>query len=213
MIQLIQICGESMSYVTDQMRESLRNHKMEEIPSGEGIRVFRLFRNHDERMMSTHIVFYGIPREHRIAIFGDLCPRPEGAKNGIISDLGYDLEWFSGQLSESYLCEKFLNHVWQCEVAARWCHWEIDDIKKGDSWITFSDEEKKENVIEELFDLKSSLDGGEMNAYEFYDILSGIAVGYVDDGVPGYEYPLSDAGWLCAIQQKFSELFVPMQKV
>lgn len=29
----------------------------------------------------------------------------------------------------------------------------------------------------------------------------------VDDGIPGYGYPPSEAGWLCAIQQKFRELY------
>ena len=47
---------------------------------------------------------------------------------------------------------------------------------------------------------------GESTLAEFYEAM--IDMGHDGCELPGYDYPQVEAGWLCAIQQRFRELWV-----
>jgi hypothetical protein len=179
-----------MSYVTPIMKDALKNHVLDEVLTHEAFRAFYMKEPGQGRMMST--LFIETPEG--IVIMGDLCPG--GPKNqGSISDFGYGFGWFGGKLSEGYLCSKFLTEEWQAEAAFEWVVDHIKDIEKGD----------EEGKVEYFREIERDLLGGEVDESQFRNALE--RAGYVcDDGTPGYDYHRSTAGWLCALQQRFSEL-------
>ena len=191
-----------MSYVTPQMRESLKNHVLEEaLPQTGAIRAFYLKEPGQGRMMSTLFVF----TPEGIVICGDLCPG--GPNNqGSISNFKYGIGWFSGKLSEGYLCEKFLAREWQIEVAEEWCRDHIAELKKE-----AAEDHKPVENLEEWEELLNDLEGGEIGNERFHEALQDIDYDIEDEG---YDYPLNTAGWLCALQQRFAEeyaKFAPAQ--
>jgi len=176
------------------MKEALKDHILEELPGSDQLKAFYLKKPGEGRMLSTLFVF----TPEGIVVMGDLCPG--GPRNqGSISVYNYGLAWFSTELSEHYMCGKFLGEVWQSEVALGWVR-----------------DNRKELVAEgisqdDLIQLEASLEGGEMSEQDFRQDLE--AAGYeCDDGVPGYDYDLDEAGWLCALQQRFSELCLKKQQ-
>lgn len=187
-----------MSYVTESMKTALKNHVLEEVLPQVGLfQAFYLKEPGQGRMMST--LFIHTPEG--IVIMGDLCPG--GPKNqGSISDYGYGFGWFSGKLSEDYLCSKFLTREWQIEVAEEWCRDHIEDMKKEAD----PDALKKLPEWEELL---SRLEGGEMGRDHFHDALQDLDYEEEDEG---FGYPRDTAGWLCALQQRFAELYVAIGK-
>jgi hypothetical protein len=197
-----------MSYVKPSMKDALKNHVLEEaLPQTEEFRAFYMKEPGQGRMMSTLFIF----TPEGIVIMGDLCPG--GPNNqGSISDYNYGLAWFSGRLSEHYLCSKFLRQEWQAEAALEWIGEHIKDIGHDDGPgfdddNTADSKKKHKAKVEEFREIERDLLGGEMGESHFRDDLE--RAGYsVDDELPGYDYPRKTAGWLCALQQRFSELFV-----
>lgn len=189
--------------VEKHMATSLKEHFLEEIPAGEKIRAFYIKRE-GTRMMSTLILF----TPEGIVLMGDLCP----SKHGACSAYGYGLDWFASKLSEDYLCEKFLHHVWQLEVAKENCEWQIEqaveEAKKYRLYEGDGDREDARRSIKEGRRWQAVLKalGDEGTEQACYDEMGDQDL-HDGDYLPGYAYPRSDAGWLCAIQQKFSELY------
>lgn len=177
--------------MTDQhMKESIKDHVLEQVLDAEKFKGFYLKPPDGGRMMSTLIIFH----PEGITICGDLCP----GLHGNCSAYGYSLGWFAGKLSGSYLCEKFLEKSWQRELAAQWCKDEAQEQRK----------EGNPEIADKLETLGSrDLECGDMDVRDFYERLTEISVGYVDDGVPGHGYDPGEKGWLCAIQEKFAELY------
>jgi len=139
----------------------------------------------------------------RIILAGDITPHNG---NVFASVAGYGLDWFSVTLSEGYLCEKFLRKEWQWEIAKERLKQELDH--PNESWI----ESEHREQIAQLIGRETSLgpfvwDWDTPNVTDFYSTLYDLSQSYVDDGPPGYAYPKIDAGWLCAIQQRFVELW------
>lgn len=181
-----------MSFVTDQMRESLSRHVLVPVLDSGKFEAFMMKRPGEGRIMSTLIAF----TPEGIVITGDLCPRAE--TRGIVSDAGYGIGWFRSRLSERYLCEKFIRDEWQWEVAVTDLDAEIKDLR---------DEGGQDAYIKELESIAEMLGHETIRSGEdLYDNLS--SAGYeASDGIPGMDYNLADAGWLCAIQQRFAELY------
>jgi hypothetical protein len=90
-----------LSRVTPEIRHSLKDHILEEIPAGDQMRVFKMSNGKDWCHLNEFIF---TPRGH-IVICGDTIISDHS--HGIVSCVGYDLSWFAGRLSENYLCEKF----------------------------------------------------------------------------------------------------------
>ncbi len=246
-----------MTIVDSHMRESLEGHILEQVLDAERFKAFYMKRpGSDQRMMSTLIMF----TPEGIVITGDLCPRMQ--TGGVISDLGYGLNWFSGKLSEGYLCEKFMQQGWYRELAEGDLRKMVKDIGQGEyddyGWTgelreaseerrglseelkdaredlradrERGDEEAVQDrrraieglredlrplrqkvvklraaLVEKVNDLLQRLDWGDMDQMGFGDRWREINADA--EWVPGWGYPPGDAGWLCAIQNRFAELY------
>lgn len=192
-----------MSYIEKHMRESLKDHKLELVLDAPRFRAFYLKRPGEGRMMSTLIVF----TPEGIVVCGDLCPgHGDGASRGVISTLGYGEGWFSGKLSEDYLCEKFLNSmVWELERAQKEVR---DNIEQATKELR---EERKSRDNDFARDALARLRRWKAVEETRFETVEQLIDALYDngfdtsDGPPGYGYPSADAGWLCAIQQKFAE--------
>ena len=96
---------------TLRFEEQLKAHVLEQVLDQPGWQAFYLRRPGGGRMMSTLFIFC----PEGIILTGDLAPARRG--RGATSCYGYGLEWFAGRLSESYLCEKFLEEGWHADLA------------------------------------------------------------------------------------------------
>jgi hypothetical protein len=180
-----------MSYVTENMREAMQKHTLEIEADTPTLRAWYLRKPGRGRMDSTLI----IETREGLVIMGDRSP----GDNGVISTLGYGAEWFWSKLSEEYLCGKFLRRVFQFEIAFASAKSSLLELRRSND-IT------KESAREAWTDLHDL--GDDAALYEFYDIMR--HAGASDWGIDGegMGYDESDAGWLCAIQQRFRELML-----
>jgi hypothetical protein len=186
-----------MSFVTPAMKEALKGHVLEEaLPFGHGFLAYYMRDPNQGRMMSTLFVF----TPEGIVIMGDLCPGGPGNR-GSISNYNYGIGWFSRHQSEYYLCEKFLSKEWQSVVAARFVREHIWQLK-----LNKDAEELKQ--MGEWEDLLNRLECSEMGADHFHDALQDLGYEHEDEG---YEYHLQTAGWLCALQQRFVDLYAALK--
>lgn len=202
-----------MSYVMKHMTEGLKDHVLEEFPAGEKIRAFYLKKKDGGRMMSTLILF----TPEGIWIGGDLCPTPGVGVRGVMSAYGYDIGWFaSDQPDERYLCSKFVGEVWQLEAAVKDCEdFARDAINEMKRARKDDDRDEARRQLREARRWRAVRDalGDEATVETCYDALCEQKVLDGGDSIPGYDYPWADAGWLCAIQRRFSELMKARQSV
>lgn len=167
------------------MKKQLSNHVLEPQVDG-SIRLGIP----DECLYAVYLVEFA----NRICISGDICLG--GNENGIVSSAGYTMAWFAGQLSESYLCEKFLRQEWQWKAAVEEINSAIKFDKEG-WWAEHADELKR-------FISSPGWKYDVPRIEEFYEFMSNLG----DDccEMLGSDYPRGQAGWLCAIQQRYSKL-------
>jgi hypothetical protein len=183
-----------MSRVTDSIRRSLKNHKLEEIPAGDKTRIFKMSNGKDWCHLNEFIF---TPRGH-IVICGDTIISEYD--HGLVSCVGYGLPWFTSQLSEDYLCEKFFR---KDEFGFDDC---IKDLKyalenyeeEGDTHRKLSEliEELEDDVYEEdqhIHTVRQAIDQHRLNDALYENSL-------------GLRYPRQGAAWLCGLQQRFAEL-------
>lgn len=177
------------TYIEPHMTEALARHELTELPSTEQLRHFRLARPGTGNL-SLNIVFgpFGI------VLAGDLTI---GGPHGCVGGCGKSVGWFAGQLSEGYLCEKFFRRKWQAEAAA--------ETLSHPSHMDYLKDEATDEDREELAAIISELEDGTMGVEGMHDAF--IEAGFATDELPGMDYPRADAGWLCAVQQRFAELF------
>lgn len=180
-------------YVTDAMRKALASHRLEVVQEG-AVTAYYLKDPTEGRMMSTLLLF----TPEGIVLQGDLTPE----RNGTVSCYGYGIGWFGSPKSEDYLCEKFLEQkfVQQAAIAEledpASCWRDPSGIETGE-WYR-----RLERLDEIIDDLEADGHDAEWLIEELED------AGYVvDDGPPGITYDPREAGWLCAIQQRFAELY------
>jgi hypothetical protein len=62
-----------------------------------------------------------------------------------------------------------------------------------------------EAAVETLAVIIGELEDGTMGVEGMHDAF--IEAGFATDELPGMDYPRADAGWLCAVQKRFAELF------
>jgi len=174
----------------------LKNHYLKTVERTPNVEMYYL-RESEGRMMSTLIVF----TREGIVVTGDLSPGPRGA--GVISDLGYGIDWFTGKLDYAYLAEKFLSKQWDPEYSADVLRQHIKTAGVYGDW-------SKENKSA-VRDIAERCENGEIGphqiAEELYDL------GDKDcDGMPSLTYSAPDLIWLSAIQQTFAKLYHKKQK-
>lgn len=181
-----------MSYVTSNMRSAFTNHTLHVEADCPTVRAWYLRPSNGGRMQSTLIV----ETREGIVIMGDMCPK----QNGIISTYGYGIDWFAKNRTcdEQYLCSKFLSRVFVPERGARMVREIIVELRRSGS----IDKDAARDAWREVDD-----EGGDFTERTAWDICNRLGTEF--DG--GYDYDPSDAGWLCAIQQRFAELYVPRQ--
>jgi hypothetical protein len=140
--------------------------------------------------------------ENRIVIFGDIMLGERG--DGIVSQPGYGLAWFSGELTWYYLASKFLcNDHWSAERAEQWCRDLAAEYYDAGNRTADEIANKIASYKELADDLKN---GSVANVYEFDVRLRKLNAEWADVP-PGYGYDEAEAGWLSAIQQKFAQLY------
>lgn len=180
-----------MSYVQAHFVESLKDHQLECILNDKktGISVWNM-RRPGTRMYGVQITF----SPEGIALQGDVVYGPGG---GLTSTCGYGLGWFSGYLSEDYLCEKFLQKQWVAEYAAE----ELEEELKNPEDYAID-----EKMIEPLKNIISQLGEVIETGTQLWEALDDIDY-CIDDGPPGWGYGPVEAMALCSVQQKFAELY------
>jgi hypothetical protein len=173
------------------LRERWKDHELSlqaESPDGT-LRSYRLRNPSMRRANSCLIVF----TEEGIVIMGDWCPGNTHANDGVISCYGYGEGWFSGRLSHSYLCSKFLRKGWQpsegydqlkAEILRARRAWVIDREPARDAWNALSNEDR------------DALPGDRA-----YEIFRGAGL---SDFEIGHDYEPNAAAMLCAIQERFA---------
>jgi len=202
-----------MNYLKPHMTKALRKHVLTVLLDTENVKVFHMARpNHSEFRVQITFTPGGITIQGDVGL-GD-------AQNGICSRLGYGLEWFIRQQGEStYLCEKFLHKCWQREVVTHdldsWVVQAREELETSVKEIMGADGMTHEEALNEARSERETLAaweeiraawGDETSEKEIHEVGSDLITDFWDYSV-GYDYPLADAGWLMAIQQRFAELF------
>jgi hypothetical protein len=201
-----------VTYITRHMAPSLERHELTCILDTDEVKVYRMARPND----SAYRVQLTFSPEGT-AIQGDVGLG--AAQNGICSNLGYGLKWFVRQRGEStYLCEKFLSKTWQREVVTRdlasWLSEAQGELDTAIKAMMTEDELTREEALEEAEDERENLAAwtkiqdawdDETSEKELHEVASALLTDFWDYSI-GYDYPLSDAGWLMAIQQRFAAL-------
>ncbi len=178
-----------MSYDTKDMRAALADHRLRLLEETPTITAYYLEKPGEGRMMSTLILF----TPEGIALMGDLTPE----RNGSISSIGYDRAWFAGKNNGDYLCEKFLPQQWVLDYA-------LAELRDPDGeWQSYAGTDSADSGLDDVI---LSLAAGERSWEWLHDELSELGFD-MSEGVPGFGYEPTAAGWLCAIQRRFAELY------
>ena len=179
-----------MSYIETHMREALKDHILVPLEVGEKVHAYYLRKPGEGRIMSTLIVF----TPEGIVLQGDLTP----GRNGNVSTFGYGPKWFSGQLSGGYLCEKFLSQAWVKDLAVEGLRYRILEWRR-EGELTKA---KARAAWEDTRGIPDDFEGPTETYRIFTEEMGG-------DGseCPGYGYDPAEAGWLCAIQERFAQLY------
>jgi hypothetical protein len=206
-----------VSYVTRELREMLASHVLTPVSRRGAVEAYYLHKEGStlgspeasdganyhgprvwlsERVLSTLILF----SPEGIVLLGDLAPC--AGKNGCISGYGYDARWFAEKVNEDYLCSKFLEQTFQVDVAKTWVEDRLADLRDPASGES---DEATDRLLQELM-LRLIENGDDPYAEEWFrDALRESKLG--GDELEGYGYDLEQAGMLCAIQQRFAELY------
>jgi hypothetical protein len=198
------------SYVTEDMRRAMADKVLSVVAEYEGVVIYRLGPSDGSWMESTRIMISREPLAEQIIITGDLCP---GA-NGILSNFGYGVRWFGRKQSEEYLCSKFLRREWVPERAKDTLYEALRETMDTDVESEGADEDanRRLDLIEDAI-IASDDPRGECAPtrtseafYEFWTNTFGDA-----PENEGMDYNPRDAGWLCAIQQRFAKCYRSLQ--
>lgn len=184
----------------------------------------------DTRVMSTNMMFV----ENRIIVFGDVAV----VRGGVISDIGYDLNWFARHLDYDYLAEKFLKTKWVKEYAIEWWKeqlvqykeelaqlqtelqdaYELEFPYEPRDWRVCGKRFENINIITALIEFIEQIAQEEVTADWIYENQPAYRresrfYTYFDssDGFGGYGYDPNELGWLYAIQHRFAEAYAELK--
>lgn len=129
----------------------------------------------------------------------------QDASGNICSCLGYGEYWFSENLSEGYLCQKFLRRVFLPQEAEEYLRSLRDELDREGRHLKF---DLYEEVLSAIHDKHVTQDAGLFG--EWWNT----HLDYPQEDT-GYAYDPVQAGWLCAIQQRFHVLYkrLPEMKI
>ncbi len=184
-----------------QATDLYKEHQLELVEKTSKVEMYYLKKPGHGRMCSTLIIF----SPEGIVIAGDLCP----AGSGVISCLGYGLDWFARQLGPGYLAEKFLKQGWDQQAAGEDLRGRAEELREeGDMY--FTDPEILAEAIQTTEDCASGCEAGNYTCeYEMWEELTyrAAVADYFESEVPGWGYSPREMALLSAIQQKFAELY------
>ena len=185
------------TFVEPHMKAGFAHHELELLEDGKVVKLYKM-----ATPGTGHLAMFIVEIPSRIVLTGDLIIGAD--RKGVESDWGYNLNWFGSELSERYLCEKFLSKGWEPRSAAEWCRDYADSIRKGEV-------EKPATVAAALDDVAEKLEGATSEwTTDRCDIAladAGVNMWEDFDEFPGWDYNWTDAGFLCALQQRFRELY------
>jgi hypothetical protein len=188
------------SYIEPHMREALADHELVKVLDQTVEKVgrfvaFTMRRPDGGRIYSVLVTF----TPEGIVIQGDI---QVGKHPGIASCVGYGLGWFAGYLSEDYLCSKFLHKEHVPEVASEHLQYIL-----AEGYLDGAEgrEEKERAIREALAEWTKYASGPCSDGYAFGTFWQDTMNNCLDGA--GQDYDPGDAGWLCAIQQRFAELY------
>lgn len=192
-----------MSCVKEFHIETLKDHTLVLQVEHDLVQIFRLKDPKYGRLQGCLILF----TTEGIVIMGDLTP----CQNGVISCKGYGLSWFAGQLSEDYLCEKFLSKEFRIDKAIRVFKEDLLRKRRESGLNPPASLVRQKRCIDkdgarEAWNWINGFED-EPNPWAFFEMYSDV-FGDTPEGTYGYN--LGDAGWLCAIQQTFARLYNQM---
>lgn len=185
-----------MSYVQEHMREQMARHQLEPVEAGD----VPMFWLKEPDRYAYAVLVTDLPKIG-VCLAGDLLIGP--GCGGPALAVGYDLGWFTSRLSEDYLCEKFLREEWSAEQAARDTERRVRDLWEGRHRFPGD-----RDMIRGWVKLARRFRAGDVWSQdrlrdEMWDALGDLA----HDCWPGEGYNAAAAGWLCAVQQRFRELW------
>lgn len=206
-------------YIRPHMRKALAGHMLTCLVSTDEVHIYRMARPG----VRAYCVLLAFTPEG-IFIQGDVALGRD--RGGIGTPVYKSLEWFAGQLSADYLCSKFLSKAWQREVASRDI---VDQLHHAEQELAEACEDElryrglgEDDVSDEelhaspaVREYADAVEGwrevqdclrDEVSEHEIYEVYSKYFCDFLEYCI-GYDYPLDDAGWLCAIQERFSQLF------
>lgn len=169
-----------MTYVVRDMVEILARHQLTELVAGNGIRAFSMSRP-DSRTYSVLLLF----TPEGIVLMGDL--QIEG--RATVSQFGYGLDWWAGEMDEAYLVSKFLSKKWLPEKA-------MADLREC---AEAAETPKQQARFAALLDIDTQ--------DELMDLALTIGVSCDELEGVGMAYDPTAAGWLCAVHQRFRKLW------
>lgn len=183
----------SKTYVNEAQRETLEHHVLDVHVDTQQLKAWYL-RDPRREVGRINSVMILATREG-IVITGDLCPGVNGALNAC----GYDIEWFARcrTSDEGYVCSKFLRRTFVPEIGAPELRRRIVEHRRSAGI-------GKETARDAYDEAGSALDFRELSAERAYDIACRADIEF--DSL-GYDWDPVEAGWLCAIQQRFATLY------
>ena len=197
------------SYVDDELRARWAEHKLVPMNVTGEVTGYRLKHPDSGRVQGCMILF----TPEGIVVCGDWCPNNN---HGVVSNLGYGVEWFGNTLSEGYLCSKFLRTEYSRRAAREAVVERLKDLKE-----TLAERGALRDDVRQLWEARieayeialeeddgESIDCEHFGTEERYYALIQEANDWdeVVDGSP-HDYDDRDAGLLCVIQHRFSELW------
>lgn len=185
------------SFVEDYMRDQMAKHRLEKVESGD----VPMFWLREPGKFTYSLLISDLP-VMGLVLVGDL--QLGSGAGGPVMAAGYHLDWFAEKLGEGYLCSKFLQEEWSIDEAERGVRRRIKDLR-ADAHRIGADRDEIRKWIRIARSIKAShIEDSRGLADALYDEGFDLAC----DHWPGHGYNRGSAGWLCAAQQRFHELWV-----
>lgn len=182
--------------------------------SGGALRVYRVARP-DTAAHSFTVVCVA----RRLVLAGDAACPSEG--NGYVSAPGYGIDWFAGDLSLDYLCEKFLRKDFQPDYALSWLDDAITDATgelqayqdEHDEDDYEHDENELDMRVQRFEEARDHLRGyaPDFSAADFHAVVTAADKELLSDGLP-IAYATADAINLATLQRVFTRLYAEWAK-
>ncbi len=189
-----------------------KDHVLTTLLEAPGMKVFRLGKPNDSDMF-VRLIFTGDQLSEQIVLSGDACIGP--TQHGLVSNIGYGLNWFAWKKGANYLCEKFLRTTW-CPDYALEClkdsaaQIRLDEVDEDHDVGERAKNAKRLEQLDEAIESAGSDDFDDVTrtSETYWEFYSDVFGDYPEDD--GIAYDTDDAATLVAIQWRFAECYQAM---